>query len=63
MYDNIQQWQYHKLPEVFDDNVIAMEVKTEEDKLIFINLHLPSNEGSDALTRLGVALRKLQTGN
>ena len=73
-YNNIQQWQYHKLPEVFGDNVIALEVKTEEDleealdvakeeqnKLIFINLHLPSNEGSDALTRLGVALRKLQT--
>lgn len=74
-YNNIQQWQYHKLPEVFGDNVIAMKVKTEEDleealktaedeqdKLVFINLHLPSNEGSDALTRLGVALRKLQTG-
>jgi indolepyruvate decarboxylase len=75
-YNNIQQWQYHKLPEVFGDDVIAIEVKTEvdleealktakaeEDKLVFINLHLPSNEGSNALTRLGVALRKLQTGN
>ncbi len=75
-YNNIQQWQYHKLPEVFGDNVIALEVKTEEEleealkraeneknKLVFINLHLPSDEGSEALTRLGVALRKLQTGN
>jgi len=76
VYNNIQQWQYHKLPEVFGDNVVSLEVKTEEDleealktakevedKLIFINLHLPSDEGSEALTRLGVALRKLQTGN
>jgi len=33
------------------------------DKLVFINLHLPPNEGSDALERLCSALRKLQTEN
>ena len=72
-YNNIQQWQYHKLPEVFGGDAIPLEVSTEGDleealniaashqeKLIFINLHLPPNEGSEALERLCSALRQLQ---
>jgi indolepyruvate decarboxylase len=74
-YNNIQQWQYHKLPEVFGGNAIALEVTTEgeleealniadkhREELIFINLHLPPNEGSEALERLCKALRGLQKG-
>jgi TPP-dependent 2-oxoacid decarboxylase len=72
-YNNIQQWQYHKLPEVFGGDAIPLEVSTEGEleealdtakihrgKLIFINLHLPPNEGSNALERLCKELRQLQ---
>jgi len=35
-------------------------VEENPDRLVFINLHLPPNEGSDALERLCTALRQLQ---
>jgi TPP-dependent 2-oxoacid decarboxylase len=72
-YNDIQQWHYHLLPEAFGGNTVGLEVRTEgeletalesvrenPDKLILINLHLPADEGSDALKRLCEALRQLQ---
>lgn len=74
-YNDIQQWNYHLLPEAFAGAAVSLEVKTEGeledalqqasgnvDKLVFINLHLPPDEGSDALERLCTTLRQLQTG-
>lgn len=74
-YNDIRQWNYHKLPDVFGGVALSLEVGTEgeleaaladarnnTDKLVFINLHLPRDEGSEALDRLGKALRRLQTG-
>jgi TPP-dependent 2-oxoacid decarboxylase len=74
-YNDIPQWNYHLLPRAFGGDALCHEVKTEgeledalasagtnRDKLVFINLHLPPNEGSDAVARLCKALRKLQTG-
>ena len=70
-YNDIQQWNYHLLPKAFAGDAVSLEVKTEgeledalqqasnnPDKLVFINLHLPPDEGSDALERLCSALRK-----
>jgi len=75
-YNDIQQWNYHLLPKAFAGDAISLEVKTEAEledalqqatnntnKLIFINLHLPPDEGSDALIRLCDALRELQASN
>lgn len=72
-YNDIQPWRYHELPAAFGGDAPSMEVKTEgdleaalemaeanPDRLVFINLHLPSNEGSPALARLCTALRQLQ---
>lgn len=74
-YNDIQQWNYHKLPDAFGGDALSFEVRTEEeleealytargnpDRLVFINLHLPRDEGSEALDRLGRELRRLQTG-
>jgi indolepyruvate decarboxylase len=73
-YNDIQRWSYHKLPEAFGGEALSLEVKTEgeleealaaareqRDRLVFINLHLPTHEGSRALERLCTALRHLQT--
>lgn len=73
-YNDIQSWNYHLLPKAFGGDAVSLEVKTEgeledalqqasvnSDKLVFINVHLPSDEGSDALKRLCNALRDLQT--
>ena len=72
-YNDIQPWHYHALPAAFGGDALSLEVKTEgeledaltaveknPDRLVFINLHLPPNEGSDALERLCTALRQLQ---
>lgn len=74
-YNDIQQWNYHLLPEAFAGDAVCLDVKTEgeledalvqasanPDKLVFINLHLPADEGSNALQRLCTAIRELQTG-
>jgi indolepyruvate decarboxylase len=74
-YNDIQRWNYHLLPEAFAGDAVSLEIKTEgelehaleqatanPDKLVFINLHLPPDEGSNALERLCTALRELQTG-
>ncbi len=74
-YNDIQQWNYHKLPDAFGGDALSFEVRTEEeleealytargnpDRLVFINLHLPRDEGSEALDRLSRELRRLQTG-
>ena len=75
-YNDIPQWNYHLLPHAFGGKALCYEVKTEgelehaldnagrnQDKLVFINLHLPPDEGSAALQRLCTELRKLQTGD
>ena len=74
-YNDIQRWSYHLLPQAFAGDAVSLEVRTEgeleqalactaehPDKLIFINLHLPPDEGSEALTRLCAKLRELQVG-
>lgn len=73
-YNDIQPWRYHALPAAFGGDALSLEVRTEgeleaaltaaegnTDRLVFINLHLPPNEGSAALERLCTALRQLQT--
>ncbi len=75
-YNDLQQWDYHKLPQAFGGHALSLEVRTEgelEDalnaaqanphRLVFINLHLPRDEGSEAVDRLGKELRRLQTGD
>ena len=74
-YNDIQQWNYHLLPEAFAGNAISLEVSTEGElenaleqasanpnRLVFVNLHLPPDKGSNALERLCSAIRELQTG-
>lgn len=75
-YNNIQQWNYHQLPQAFGGDAISLEVRTEgeleealvaatsnPEKLVLINLHLPGDEGSEALARLTSELRRLQVGD
>jgi TPP-dependent 2-oxoacid decarboxylase len=72
-YNDIQPWRYHALPAAFGGDALSLKVRTEgeledaltaatenPDRLVFINLHLPPNEGSAALNRLCTALRQLQ---
>jgi TPP-dependent 2-oxoacid decarboxylase len=72
-YNDIQHWRYHELPAAFGGDALSLEVRTEGEleaalkvaegntkRLVFINLHLPPNEGSAALDRLCTALRQLQ---
>jgi indolepyruvate decarboxylase len=74
-YNDIQQWHYHKLPEAFGGDALALEVRTEgeleaalaaalehPDRLVLVNVHLPRDQGSEAVDRLGRELRRLQTG-
>jgi indolepyruvate decarboxylase len=71
-YNDIQNWKYHKLPEVFGDNCICFDVNTEDEldtalkttsletgKLAFIEVHLPDYQCSDGLKRLGDNFRKM----
>ena len=75
MYNDIQMWNYSKLPEVFGDAsfVIGIRVTTEEelelaiktaisekDKLVLIEAYLPSRTCSEGLDRLGNSFRKSQ---
>ena len=73
MYNNIQMWNYSKLPEVFGDSsfVSGVRVTTEEelelavqtaisqkDKLVLIEAYLPNRTCSEGLDRLGNAFKK-----
>ena len=73
MYNDIQMWNYSKLPEVFGDSnfVIGIRVTTEEelelaikaakrerDKLVLIEAYLPNRTCSEGLDRLGNTFRK-----
>ena len=75
MYNDIQMWNYSKLPEVFGDSsfVTGIRVTTEEelelaiktairdnDKLVLIEAYLPNRTCSEGLDRLGKAFRKSQ---
>jgi TPP-dependent 2-oxoacid decarboxylase len=75
MYNDIQMWQYAKLPEVFSDGsfVISIRVTTEEeleqaiktavrekDKLVFIEACLLNRDCSAGLKRLGDSFRQSQ---
>jgi indolepyruvate decarboxylase len=74
-YNDIQMWQYARLPAVFGDEsfVIGMRVTTEEelaqamrtavsarDKLVFIEACLPNRDCSAGLARLGQTFRQAQ---
>jgi len=74
-YNDIQRWQYSKLPGVFDDGsfVLSIRVTTEEkleqamktaarekNKLIFIEAYLPNRDCSTGLERLGNAFLQAQ---
>jgi indolepyruvate decarboxylase len=74
-YNDIQMWQYSRLPDVFDDGsfVIGIRVITEEElekamkiavletnKLVLIEACLPNRDCSQGLDRLGNAFRKSQ---
>ena len=72
IYNDIQKWQYAKLPAVFGDEsfIISIQVATEEelekamqtaasakDKLVFIEACLPNRDCSAGLDRLGNVFR------
>jgi len=74
-YNDIQMWQYSKLPAVFDDGsfVIGIRVTTEEEleqamqtailetrKLVLIEAILPNRDCSAGLDRLGNAFKAMQ---
>ena len=74
-YNDIQMWQYSRLPEVLGDGsfVIGIRVTTEEelaralataesetDKLVLIEAGLPDRDCSEGLERLGRAFRGAQ---
>jgi indolepyruvate decarboxylase len=74
-YNDIQMWQYSRLPGIFDDGsfTIGLRVATEEEldlamktvalepeKLIFIEACLPNRDCSRGLERLGEAIMKAQ---
>ncbi len=71
-YNDIQQWKYHRLANVFGEGVLCLEVKTEEDmekalqtaqdhphQMVFVEVHFSRTDCSEALKRLGSELRKL----
>jgi TPP-dependent 2-oxoacid decarboxylase len=70
-YNDLQNWNYHKLPAVFGENSIGIKVETEgelenalsiakkeKDKVIFIEIIIKNNECSDTLLQLAKNLRK-----
>ncbi len=74
-YNDIQMWQYSKLPGIFDKSsfVIGLRVTTEEeleqavktviaekDKLILIEAYIPGRDCSKGLERLGESFRQAQ---
>ena len=74
-YNDIQMWQYSKLPEMFDkgSHAIGIRVTTEEEleqamkiaaqeknKLVLIEACLPNRDCSAGLERLGNAIRNVQ---
>jgi len=74
-YNNIQMWQYAKLPEVFDGGsfAIGIRVTTEEeldqamkiaarekDKFVLIEAFIPGRDCSEGLERLGNAFMQAQ---
>jgi indolepyruvate decarboxylase len=73
IYNDIQNWKYSKLPYIFGDNCLGIEVFTEsdledavekalntKDKLVFIEIHLDPLDGSDALKELAKHLGKVK---
>lgn len=73
LYNDLQGWRFHDLPAIFGENSIALNVKTEGDlekalrtarnetqKLIFIELNLPSVECSPALQALSDRLNPVK---
>jgi TPP-dependent 2-oxoacid decarboxylase len=75
MYNDIQMWQYAKLPGMFGDGtfVTGLKVTTEEEleqamkiavrekeKLVFIEACLPNRDCSAGLKRLGDSYRQPQ---
>ncbi|MCX6282466.1 MAG: thiamine pyrophosphate-binding protein [Bacteroidetes bacterium] len=74
-YNDIQMWQYSKLPGIFDNSsfVIGLRVTTEEeleqaiktviaekDKLVLIEAFIPGRDCSKGLERLGESFRAAQ---
>ena len=74
-YNDIQSWDYAALPKVFGD-CLTLEVTTEDeladaldqakatrDKLVFVEVHLPRTDCSEALVRLGKEIRKMSSSS
>ena len=72
VYNDIQNWRYHKLPQVFGDNFISFDVYTEgeleiaidsvlktKDKLGFIEVHIDKLDCSDLLKNFAENLKNL----
>ncbi len=74
-YNDIQMWDYARLPEVFggEDAAVGIRVTTEEelqraletavrtqDRLVFIELCLPDRDCSEGLSNLGSSFRQLK---
>jgi indolepyruvate decarboxylase len=73
IYNDIQNWKYSKLPYIFGDNCLGIEVNTEAeletaietainttDKLIFIEIHFDKLDCSDSLRELSLNLGKVK---
>ena len=74
-YNEVQMWQYSRLPEVFqtdDDAAIGCIVQTEDelqaavqtadgnpDKLVLIEIRVPRTDCTDVLARVGQSIREL----
>lgn len=71
-YNDIQQWKYHRLPDVFGDGAISLTVETEEDlenalstieseqdTLIFVEARFSRTDSSPKLADLAERFRRL----
>lgn len=71
-YNDIQNWKYHQLPKVFGDNCLCYDVWTEgdfetalndakanNDKVVFIEVHIQNLDCSEGLKQLGENLKKM----